>query len=112
MNHERSMAGKEGAADEENLHALSYGQLLAVLGTLLMLTGISITVSRFDLGVLTVWVALLIASIKATLVLLYFMHLRYEGKAFVIAFLVTVFVLAAFVGLVFWDVAYRAGAGG
>jgi len=47
---------------------------------LLILTGTTVAVSYVDLGFLNVVVALLIASAKASLVALFFMHLKYEKK--------------------------------
>lgn len=92
-------------------HVPSYGQLLAVLGGLLLLTAITIAVSHYRLGVLTVWLALLIASLKASLVLMFFMHLKSEGRAFAATLLVTVLLLAITIGFMFWDVAYRPAPG-
>ncbi|MBI5904571.1 MAG: cytochrome C oxidase subunit IV family protein [Deltaproteobacteria bacterium] len=53
---------------------------LAVFGALLCLTVATVLVSYADLGILNVVVALLIASLKASLVALYFMHLRGESR--------------------------------
>jgi cytochrome c oxidase subunit IV len=97
---------------DDSAHVLSYRQLLAVLGGLLLLTAITICASHFKLGVVTVWLALFFASVKASLVLLFFMHLKFEGRIFAFTFVVTVFVVAVMIGFMFWDVAYRAGAGG
>ena len=92
----------------QNEHILSYGKLLAVLGVLFVLTVITILVSTVDLGAANIWAALLIASVKATFVLLFFMHLKYErSKAFAITFVVTVFCVALLIGFLFWDVSYR-----
>ncbi len=93
------------AADEQ--HLLSYRFLARILGALFVLTGITIAVSYIDLGTLNVPVALAIASLKVSLVLLYFMHLRYEGRAIIISFLSTVCFLAIMIGFTFWDVAFR-----
>lgn len=60
--------------------APAYGIYLAVWGGLVLLTGLTVAVSYVNLGVMNVVVALLIASLKATLVALYFMHLRSEGR--------------------------------
>jgi cytochrome c oxidase subunit 4 len=49
---------------------------LVVFLALLALTAITVLVSYVDLGPLSTPLALLIAAIKATLVILYFMHLR------------------------------------
>ena len=59
-------------------HIVPVGVLAATLTTLLFLTFLTVAVSWVDLGALNLWLALLIAATKATLVLLYFMHLRYE----------------------------------
>ena len=84
-----------------------YSELLAVLLALLVLTGVTVGVSQIDLGVLNVWMAILIASVKSSLVLLYFMHLKHEGRFIRITFLVTVFTLAVLISFLFWDVFFR-----
>lgn len=89
------------------MHIAPYGRLLAVLAALLMLTGVTVAASYVDLGPLNVWVALLIASCKASLVLLFFMHIGVEGRLVVVSFLGTVFFLAIMIGFTFWDVAFR-----
>jgi cytochrome c oxidase subunit 4 len=53
---------------------------LAVFAALLLLTVITVLVSYVDLGLLNVVVALLIASAKASLVALFFMHLKGESR--------------------------------
>ncbi len=78
-----------------------------VLVSLLILTGITVGVSYIDMGFFNVPVALLIASTKATIVLLFFMHLKYEGLAIVVSFTSTVLVLMIMIGFTFWDVAFR-----
>lgn len=88
-------------------HILSYKQLLGVLAILMVLTVITVLASTIDLGALNIWLALLIASVKASFVLMFFMHLKYESKVFMVTFLVTVFTVAIFIGFLFWDVAFR-----
>lgn len=88
-------------------HILSYKKLLSVLGILFALTIITVLASRIDLGWLNVWIALMIASIKSSFVLLYFMHLKYENKIFILTFLMTIFFVAILIGFMFWDVAFR-----
>ena len=61
-------------------HSISYITLLKVLTALLALTAITVYASQIDMGALNIWVALLIASTKASLVLMFFMHLRYEPR--------------------------------
>ena len=53
---------------------------IVVWGALIVLTAVTVAVSYVHLGLMNVVVALLIASVKASLVALYFMHLRYESR--------------------------------
>lgn len=61
-------------------HISSYQSLTVVLVILLFLTTISVLVTGFHLGALTVAVALLIACVKVFIVLTQFMHLRFENR--------------------------------
>jgi cytochrome c oxidase subunit 4 len=75
---------------------------------LLLLTGLTVSAAGVDLGRLSVLIVLVIAGIKSTLVLLYFMHLKYEkGPLFMLIMPGTVFLLVLFIGIVFTDIAFR-----
>lgn len=50
-----------------------------VFATLFLLTLVTVDVAFYDLGLLSLPVALLIATGKATLVIVYFMHVRYSS---------------------------------
>ena len=91
----------------EQQHISSYKTLGLVLASLLFFTAVTVGVSYMDLGFFNVPIALLIASTKATIVLLFFMHLKYEGKAIVISFTSTVIFLCIMISFTFWDVAFR-----
>jgi len=65
--------------DKVKHHISSYYLLTRVLIALLFLTFISVLVTQLHFGAFTVAVALLIASVKVFLVLIYFMHLKYEN---------------------------------
>ena len=58
---------------------ISLGTYRTVFTALIVLTAVTVTVAFIDLGVLNNVVALGIACLKATLVLVYFMHLRYSS---------------------------------
>ena len=88
-------------------HLMPYKTLILVLVVLLALTGVTIGVSYLDLGVFNVGIALGIACTKVSLVLLFFMHLKYEGRAIVLSFISTICFLAIMIGFTFWDVAFR-----
>lgn len=91
----------------EQHHILSYSKLAMVLAGLLILTLLTVGVSYIDLGHFNVPLALGIASTKAILVLLFFMHLKYEGKVITISFISTIIFLAIMITFTFWDVAFR-----
>jgi cytochrome c oxidase subunit 4 len=59
---------------------LSPGALLGTAAALGILTALTVALGHVDLGALNVAVALAIASLKATLVALYFMHLRWGAR--------------------------------
>ena len=87
--------------------ALSYRFLFLVLMALFALTALTVGVSTLNLGALNVWLALVIAAAKASLVLLFFMHLKYEAMVLKLSFLATFGFLAIIIGFIFLDVAFR-----
>jgi cytochrome c oxidase subunit IV len=93
---------------ENEKHSIqSYNQIATVLLVLLCLTGLTIWVAGLHLGAISVGVALLIASIKGTTVLLYFMHLKFE-QLYMKIFVAGVFLLFALVIIVtFLDYLFR-----
>ncbi|MEE4166508.1 MAG: cytochrome C oxidase subunit IV family protein [Desulfocapsaceae bacterium] len=93
--------------EHESEHQLSYRFLGLILGALILLTGLTVAVSYVDWGFLNVPIALFVASSKATLVLLFFMHIKYEGLAIKVSFISTVLVVALMISFTFWDVAFR-----
>jgi len=65
----------------ENEHHIVPLGLYALIGvTLLIMTGVTYGVSLIDLGPLNTIVALCIATFKATLVVLIFMHVKYTSE--------------------------------
>jgi len=80
---------------------------LIVWLALLVLTAATVGISFFNLGLWNAAGALTIASLKATLVALYFMHLRHEVKL-VLGFAVfPLFVLALILVGTLMDVLFR-----
>jgi cytochrome c oxidase subunit 4 len=51
----------------------------AIFGALMVLSAITVAVAYVDLGNVNVAVAMAVAVVKATLVVLYFMHLKYAS---------------------------------
>lgn len=54
-----------------------YGKILIIL---LLLTTVTISATSIDLALWSVIIALLIACIKGGLIIMYFMHLKFENK--------------------------------
>jgi cytochrome c oxidase subunit IV len=86
-----------------HVHALSPALLLTVFAMLLIFTVITVVVASFDFGSLNIWVAMGVATIKATLVGLYFMHLRYDNKFNLFIFLSSFVFLSLFLSFAMMD---------
>ncbi len=91
----------------ENTHLQSYRELILVVIALLALTGLTVMVSRLDLGRLRVAVSLSIAAVKAGLVLLFFMHMKDSGRLIAVTFLATVLTVTILITFIFLDLPYR-----
>lgn len=95
-------------APTPEVHVVPLGVLLAVFGALVGLTYLTVEVADWDLGAWNLFGALAIASVKATLVALYFMHLRYDSAFYSFLFVVGLAFLVMFLGLTLIDaVAYQ-----
>ena len=85
------------------MHVVSARTLLTTFGTLLALTALTVAASRMDFGQLNAAIAIGIAVVKATLVALYFMHLRYEGRYLRTVLIGAVAFAVLFTGFVAFD---------
>jgi caa(3)-type oxidase subunit IV len=65
--------------------------LLGTAGALFALTVATVITSKIQLGAFNIVLALAIAGLKATLVALFFMHLRWEGRMQAVAIAAAVF---------------------
>jgi len=92
---------------ESESHIVAPKTFISVWLALLALTAVTVTVARMDLGAFSTLTAVVIASVKAGLVLWFFMHLKYEARLFKVLLLVPVVTLAVIIGLTFVDVWYR-----
>ena len=103
---------------EQEHHIVSPVIYLAILGTLLVCTGLTVWASYIDLGEwhlapgLTVFwnpvVALAIAGTKAILVVLFFMHVKYSTKLTKLTVISGIFVFIALIGMTLCDYYSRA----
>ena len=93
--------------NESSAHQTGYGIYIIVWMGLVVFTGLTVAVAGVDLKALTVTVALLIASIKTILVLMYFMHLKYEPPLFATLVVVVIITLVTMIALTFLDILFR-----
>lgn len=88
-------------------HIVGTRVFIAVWASLIALTALTVTVAELHLGRFSTLTALLIASVKAGLVLWHFMHLKYEQRLFKALLLMPIITLAVVLGLTFLDIWYR-----
>jgi cytochrome c oxidase subunit 4 len=98
-------AGTEGGefARAHAGHVVPLPVLLGTLAALLVLTAVTVGATWFDLGNLNLWIALGIATVKASLVILYFMHLRYDRPVNALVLIVALLFVATFIGITLMD---------
>ncbi len=88
-------------------HSHGYGIYVLVWLGLMALTGFTVAVAGINIGGFTIVTALIIASVKAYLVLSIFMHLRSESKVFRVFVLVAAFFLIISFILLFSDYSFQ-----
>lgn len=85
-------------------HTASVRVLLATGGSLLFLTLVTVLATKVDFGAnINLAVAMLIAVIKATLVVLFFMHLKYDKIFHTVVFMSAILAATLFVGFTLMD---------
>ncbi|MBR8538043.1 cytochrome C oxidase subunit IV family protein [Carboxylicivirga sediminis] len=77
-------------------HIVPYRLYIQVLAGLIVMTILSVAITKINLDTLTVFAAILLASIKSALVLTFFMHLKFDNKLLQIL-VISVFLLVALV---------------
>lgn len=88
-------------------HIVPYYTYVIILMLLLSFTFLSVAITNIELGSYTVAGALILASIKSTLVLTYFMHLKFDKPylRIMVGFVFAVFLVV--IGITFIDYFYR-----
>jgi len=94
----------EATHDHGLAHTTPVSLLAGVLSVLLVLTIITVVVTRIDLGGQgNLVIAMIIATIKAALVVTYFMHLRWDRRMHLLAFLSSVLFAILFLSMAITD---------
>lgn len=96
------------SSKEHNDHGLAHvmpiPMLLAVGGALLFLTAITVWVTYIDLGRSgNLIIAMAIATIKASMVCAYFMHLRYDKPFNALVFVISILFVGLFITIAMLD---------
>lgn len=79
-----------------------------VFGALLIFTALTVFASGVELGVFNAVVALAIAVIKGTLVVLFFMHIRYSSRLVMLTICSGIFTFLVLISLTMTDYISRA----
>jgi cytochrome c oxidase subunit IV len=95
------------AAGEHAEHGLAHVMpvrvLVGVFLALVFLTLVTVAATYFPTGSLEIWISLGIATVKASLVAAYFMHLRYDNPLYAVLFAFGLVFVALFVGFALLD---------
>ena len=89
------------------LHIRNYRTYVYVWLALLVLLAATIYVARVNFTGYSVVINLIIATMKAALVLAFFMHLKYEKRLFKLLLFVPILTISVIIGLTFFDIWYR-----
>src|SRR6187399_992831 len=97
-------AHEAGHEDHGLAHTTPISLLVGILGVLLVLTILTVSVTSFDLGSRgNLVVAMIIATVKAALVVTFFMHLLWDKKFHLILFLTSVLFVILFLSMTITD---------
>lgn len=91
----------------QHTHIVKYSTFIWVLLILLVLTFSSVAIIELELGVFSVTAALVFASVKSVIVLMYFMHLKFDKKFYAIMMAGIVLLLISVIIVTFLDYLYR-----
>lgn len=89
-------------------HIVKPGTYLAIITTLLFLTSVTVYAAFVNLGKFNIVVALSIATLKATLVVLFFMHAKYSPRRTQLVIISGIFWLAILLFMTLSDYVSRA----
>lgn len=96
-------AHADGHHDGEFSHPAPLSMLFTVFFALLALTVLTVWQSTLDIGAAELWITLFIATVKAGLVILFFMHLLWDKPLNAIFFLSSIIFVALFLGFTLMD---------
>lgn len=95
-----------------SVHVSPLSTYLSIFVALMVLSAITVAAAFVNLGALNPIVALLIAGVKATLVILFFMHVKYSSRLVKITVVLSLFFVAILFAETLMDYATRGWTGG
>lgn len=84
-------------------HIVPFSTYRNVFLALVVLTVFTVAIAQVDFGNMNLVIAMFVASIKAGIVAMYFMHLKYENPLTWLYVFFPLFLLALMIGLIFLD---------
>lgn len=90
-----------------SVHVSPLSTYLSIFAALMVLSAITVGAAFVDLGSLNPIVALAIAGLKATLVILYFMHVKYSSRLTKLTVVMSMFFVAILFAETLMDYATR-----
>ena len=90
-----------------SVHVSPLSTYIGIFSALMVLTAITVGVAFLNLGSFNPVVALGIACLKATLVILYFMHVKYSSRLTKLTVILSLFFVAILFAETFMDYATR-----
>jgi cytochrome c oxidase subunit 4 len=93
-----------GHAAHGHVHVMPLKLLFTIFAALIFFTIATVVISKFHLGAWEVPITMAIATTKAILVAVYFMHLRYDNPFNAMIFCFALFFVALFLGGTLIDV--------
>ncbi|MCU7497019.1 MAG: cytochrome-c oxidase [Ignavibacteria bacterium] len=97
----------DGTHNDSHPHIVNYGTYVLIWLALLALTAATVAVAGINFGGVTLWLAILIASAKATLVLNVFMHIKFDDVVFKVFIAIAIMTLLAVFIFTFADYIFR-----
>jgi len=95
-------------SEQEHIdHIVPPSTYITIIITLLCLTALTVAAAYVDLGIFNIVVALAIATLKATLVVLFFMHAKYSPKRTKLVIMAGIFWLLILLFMTLSDYASR-----
>jgi cytochrome c oxidase subunit 4 len=94
--------------EHQEAHIVGPPVYLTIFAILLVLTGVTTGVAFIDLGVFNPIIAIAIACVKASLVVLFFMHIKYSSRLLKMTVLAGLFTFMLLMTLTMTDYISRA----